>query len=274
MTIDAHQHFWKYDPGRHSWITDDMKAIRRDFQPEDLQPLLEMNDIEGCVVVQVDQTEDETLTLLSLANQHDFIKGVVGWIDLRNPNLDSRLQYFSSLKKLKGFRHIVQGEKPGFLLQRDFIDGVRQLARYDFSYDLLIYHHQLEEALDFVRQVPETRIVIDHLAKPSIATQNRKQWDIHMRAMAEAPNISCKVSGMVTEARWPGWKYEDFVPYLDGVMNAFGTGRLMYGSDWPVCLVAATYQEQLLIVKRYLQKLSSLEKNQIMGENAERFYNL
>lgn len=274
MTIDAHQHFWKYDPGRHSWITDDMKAIRRDFQPEDLQPLLEMNDIEGCVVVQVDQTEDETLTLLSLANQHDFIKGVVGWIDLRNPNLDSRLQYFSSLKKLKGFRHIVQGEKPGFLLQRDFIDGVRQLARYDFSYDLLIYHHQLEEALDFVRQVPETRIVIDHLAKPSIAAQNRKQWDIHMRAMAEAPNISCKVSGMVTEARWPGWKYEDFVPYLDGVMNAFGTGRLMYGSDWPVCLVAATYQEQLLIVKRYLQKFSSLEKNQIMGENAERFYNL
>lgn len=274
MTIDAHQHFWKYDPGRHSWITDDMKAIRRDFQPEDLQPLLEMNDIEGCVVVQVDQTEDETLALLSLANQHDFIKGVVGWIDLRNPNLDSRLQYFSSLKKLKGFRHIVQGEKPGFLLQRDFIEGVRQLARYDFSYDLLIYHHQLEEALEFVRQVPETRIVIDHLAKPSIATQNRKQWDIHMRAMAEAPNISCKVSGMVTEARWPGWKYEDFVPYLDGVMNAFGTGRLMYGSDWPVCLVAATYHEQLLIVKRYLQKFSALEKNQILGENAERFYNL
>lgn len=274
MNIDAHQHFWKYDPKRHSWITDDMKAIRRDFQPGDLRPLLELHNIEGCVAVQVDQTEDETLTLLSLANQHDFIKGVVGWIDLRNPDLDSRLQYFSSLKKLKGFRHIVQGEKPGFLLQREFINGVRQLARYDFSYDLLIYHHQLEEALAFVRQVPETRIVIDHLAKPSIATQDHSQWDIHMRSMAEAPNIYCKVSGMVTEARWPGWKYEEFVPYLEGVMNAFGTGRLMYGSDWPVCLVAATYEEQLSIVKKYLQEFSSGEKKQILGGNTERFYNL
>lgn len=274
MTIDAHQHFWKYDPGRHSWITDDMKAIRRDFLPEDLQPLLEMNDIDGCVVVQVDQTEDETLTLLSLANRHDFIKGVVGWIDLRNPDLDSRLQYFSSLKKLKGFRHIVQGEKPGFLLQRDFIDGVRRLAHYDLTYDLLIYHHQLEEAVAFARQVPETRIVIDHLAKPSIVTQDHGHWRVHMGVIAQSPNLYCKISGMVTEARWQGWKYDDFVPYLDVVMEAFGTGRLMYGSDWPVCLVAATYEEQLSIVRKYLQGSSPAEKNQILGGNAERFYNL
>lgn len=274
MTIDSHQHFWNYDRERHSWISDDMKAIRRNFRPEDLQPILEMHDIEGCVAVQVDQTEDETLALLSLANKHDFIKGVVGWIDLRNPALDSRLQYFSSLKKLKGFRHIVQGEKPEFLLQRDFINGVRQLARYDFTYDLLIYHYQLDEALAFVRQVPGTRIVIDHLAKPPIAAQDHKQWSIHMRAIAEAPNLCCKISGMVTEARWPGWKYEDFVPYLDTVMEAFGTGRLMYGSDWPVCLVAATYEEQLSIVKNFIQTFSSEEKKQILGGNAERFYNL
>jgi L-fuconolactonase len=251
-----------------------MKAIRRDFLPEHLQPLLQRHNIDGSVVVQVDQTEDETLSLLSMTNHHDFIKGVVGWIDLRNPDVDSRLAYFSSLKKLKGFRHIVQAERPRFLLQADFIRGVQRLARYGFTYDLLVYHHQLEDALEFVRQTPETKIVIDHLAKPSIAAQDRKQWEIHMRGMAEFPNVYCKVSGMVTEARWREWKYKDFVPYLDGVTNAFGTGRLMYGSDWPVCLVAATYEQQLSIVQEYLKAFSAAEKNQILGGNAERFYNL
>ena len=272
--IDSHHHFWHYDAARHSWITDDMKVIRRDFLPEDLQPLLQQHGIDGSVVVQVDQTEDETLSLVSMANQHDFIKGVVGWIDLHNPDVASRLTYFSSLKKLKGFRHIVQAEKPGFLLQPAFTNGVRTLAHYGFTYDLLIYHHQLEEALDFVRQTPETKIVVDHLAKPSIVTQDRKQWEAHIRAIAEFPNVFCKVSGMVTEARWPGWKYQDFVPYLDGVMNAFGTGRLMYGSDWPVCLVAATYEEQFSIIQKYLSAFSAAEKKQVLGGNAETFYNL
>ena len=272
--IDSHQHFWTYNPARHAWITDDMKVIRRDFLPEDLRPILQKNNIDGSVVVQVDQTEDETLSLLAMANRHDFIKGVVGWIDLVNANLESRLEYFSSLKKLKGFRHIVQAEKPGFLLKPAFIKGVQTLARHQFSYDLLVYHHQLEEALDFVRQVPQTKIVVDHLAKPSIVTQDRKQWEIHMRAMAEFPNVFCKVSGMVTEARWPGWSYQDFIPYLDGVINAFGTDRLLYGSDWPVCLVAATYEEQFSIVQKYITALSAPEKKQVLGGNAERFYNL
>jgi L-fuconolactonase len=272
--IDAHHHFWHYDAARHAWITDDMKAIRRDFLPGDLQPLLEQHDIDGSVVVQVDQTEDETLSLLSMSNHLDFIKGVVGWIDLRNPDVDSRLAYFSSLKKLKGFRHIVQAERPGFLLQPDFIKGVQRLARYGLTYDLLVYHYQLEDALEFVRRTPETKIVIDHLAKPSIATQDRKQWEIHMREMAELPNVYSKVSGMVTEARWQGWKYNDFVPYLDAVMNAFGTGRLMYGSDWPVCLVAASYEQQFSIIQQYLKAFSAAEKNQILGGNARRFYNL
>ena len=274
LMIDSHHHFWHYDPLRHSWITEDMKAIRRDFLPENLQPLLKQHGIEGSVVVQVDQSEEETLSLLSMANQHDFIKGVVGWIDLRNGDVESRLAYFSSLKKLKGFRHIVQAEGPGFLLQPAFIKGVNTLARYGFTYDLLVYHHQLPDALQFVRQAPETKIVVDHLAKPSIATHDRKQWEIHMQAMAEFPNVYCKISGMVTEARWEGWKYKDFVPYLDGVMNTFGTARLMYGSDWPVCLVAATYGEQLSIVQKYLEAFSAAEKKQILGGNAERFYNL
>ena len=251
-----------------------MKAIRRDFLPEDLQPLLKQHGIDGSVVVQVDQSEEETLSLLSTANQHEFIKGVVGWIDLRNRDVESRLAYFSSLKKLKGFRHIVQAESPGFLLQPSFINGVKTLGRYGFTYDLLVYHHQLGDALEFVSQAPEVKIVVDHLAKPSIATHDRKQWEIHMRAMAEFPNVHCKISGMVTEALWPGWKYKDFLPYLDGVINTFGTGRLMYGSDWPVCLVAATYGEQLSIVQKYLKAFSAAEKKQILGGNAERFYNL
>ena len=272
--IDSHQHFWKYDPVRHAWISDDMKVIRRDFQPADLKPLLERNGFDGCVVVQVDQTEDETLQLLTLANQHDFIKGVVGWIDLRNENLESRLEYFSGLKKLKGFRHIVQGEKPGFLLQPSFINGVRMLQQFELTYDLLIYHYQLPEAVDFLKQVPDTKVVIDHIAKPSISTSQINDWKINMALVAGFPNVYCKVSGMMTEAKWPGWKYDDFAPYLDVVFDVFGADRLMYGSDWPVCLVAASYKEQLSIVLNYLETFSTSEKKRILGENAKRFYNL
>ena len=272
--IDSHQHFWKYHPEKHAWINTGMRSIRRDFQPADLKPLLDKNNFEGCVVVQVDQTEDETLQMVSLANQHAFIKGVVGWIDLRNEDLASRLDYFSTLKNLKGFRHIVQGEQPGFLQQSSFIKGVRMLGRHGFTYDLLIYHHQLAEAIEFVKQIPETPIVIDHLAKPSINTQSIETWAAQIAAMAQFPNVSCKVSGMVTEARWREWKYDDFVPYLDVVFQAFGTGRLMYGSDWPVCLVAASYDEQLSIITNYLKDFSAPEKSKVLGENAKRFYNL
>jgi L-fuconolactonase len=272
--IDSHQHFWTYDATRHSWISDDMQVIRRNFLPGDLQPLLKQNNIEGSVAVQVDQTEDETLSLLSMANQHAFIKGVVGWIDLKNPDLESRLEYFSTLKKLKGFRHIVQAEKSGFLLHPAYINGVRALAPYQFTYDLLVYHHQLQDALAFVKQVPQTKIVIDHLAKPSISTQDRSEWEKQMRRLAAFPTVYCKVSGMVTEGRWNGWKYSDFVPYLDVVSDAFGTGRLMYGSDWPVCLVAASYEEQFSIIQKYFSDFSAGEKKQILGGNAERFYNL
>lgn len=272
--IDAHQHFWKYDAGRHSWITSEMKVLRRDFQPGDLKPLLEKNGIDGCVVVQVDQTEDETLSLLALANDHSFVKGVVGWIDLSNPALESRLEYFTRLKKLKGFRHIVQSEPPGFLESPDFIRGVKVLHGYNFTYDLLIYHYQLEEALKFVMQVPETRIVVDHLAKPAIAKKELSKWRDQMKSMAAYPNVYCKVSGMVTEADWGNWKADDFFPYLDAAFDAFGTSRLMYGSDWPVCLLAASYDEQFSIIRKYLDSFSSLEKKLVLGENAERFYNL
>lgn len=272
--IDSHQHFWKYDPERYSWITDDMKVIRRDFQPDELHPLLKTNNFDGCVTVQVEQTEEETLQLITLANQNAFIKGVVGWIDLRNDNVSSRLEYFSSLKKLKGFRHIVQGEPSGFLSQQSFSRGVNKLSDFGFTYDLLLYHYQLPEALEFVKTIRNTKIVVDHIAKPSIRTNDIDAWKKHMKALAQYDNIYCKVSGMVTEAKWPGWKYDDFVPYLDVVVEAFGTDRLMYGSDWPVCLVAASYDQQFSIVQKYFEAFSSDEKDRILGGNARRFYNL
>lgn len=274
MTIDAHQHFWKYDPVKDAWITDEMNVIQRDFLPIDLAPILRQNKIDGCISVQAAQTEVETDFLLSLVKGNDFIKGVVGWVDLRNPNLEQRLEYYSDFTVLKGFRHIVQAEPKGFLLDQKFIEGVRKLAEYNFTYDLLIYHHQLEEALAFVHHVPDVKIVVDHIAKPSIKTKEKTHWELNMAAMATYDNIYCKISGMVTEADWRDIRYENFEPYLDEVFEAFGTSRLMYGSDWPVCLLAASYEQQLSIVHRYISKLSVAEKLAVFGENAETFYNL
>lgn len=274
MNIDAHQHFWKYSPVSHAWINEEMKAIRRDFFPEDLEPLLQAQTIQGCVAVQADQAEDENHFLLSLASQNHMIKGVVGWVDFRANNLDERLQFFRQFSKLKGFRHVVQGEPKGFLEDKRFIEGVKKLANYGFTYDLLIYHYQLEEALEFVSQIPNVKIVIDHIAKPPIKSGDISTWKSDITVLGRYENIVCKISGMVTEADWKQWQYEDFTPYLDTIFETFGPARIMYGSDWPVCLVAATYQQQFSIVQQYLSRLSSSEKQMVMGENAKTFYNL
>jgi L-fuconolactonase len=272
--IDAHQHFWKYSPVKDAWITDDMKIIQRDFLPEDLAPVLASNGIEGCVAVQADQSEEETRFLLSLADKHDFIQGVVGWIDLCADNLAERLTYFSKYKKLKGFRHILQGAPAGFMLDPEFIQGVKTLADFNFTYDLLVYHNQLPEAIEFVKQLPEVKIVIDHLAKPSIRTADIAAWKRDIASIAIFKNVHCKLSGMVTEADWKNRKADDFIPYLDVLFDAFGAGRILYGSDWPVCLVAASYQQQLSIAQTYLSTFSEHEKLLVMGENARKFYNL
>jgi L-fuconolactonase len=274
MLLDSHQHFWQYYPMRDAWITEDMAVLRRDFMPEDLKPILEQHGVRGCVAVQADPSEAETHFLLTLAEQHAFIRGVVGWVDLRDDALEDRLAYFSSYPKLKGFRHIVQGEPKGFLRDPNFIRGVRMLARYNYTYDLLIYHHQLEEALYFVQQVPEVKIVVDHLAKPSIRTGEKTHWELNMAALSTFDHVSCKVSGMVTEADWHQWKPADFYPYLDELMESFGPSRLLYGSDWPVCLLAASYEQQLFIVQSYLAAMSAGEKDRVLGENAVNFYNL
>lgn len=275
MIIDSHQHFWKYHPVKDAWITDDMKVIQSDFLPEHLQAILQQNGVHGCVAVQADQSEDETQFLLDLAAVHPFVKGVVGWVDLRADNLPARLAHYAGYEKLKGFRHIVQGEPdPAFLLREDFCKGVRALAQYDFTYDILVYPIQLPAVEKFVQLFPGHRLVIDHLAKPYCKTGDIAGWEKSMRAIAQAGHVYCKISGLVTEADWQRWKPEDFRPYLDVVLEAFGPQRLMYGSDWPVCLVAANYAQVKGIVTDYISRLSESEQAAIMGGNAAAFYKL
>lgn len=272
--IDAHQHFWKFDPVRDAWIDESMQVLRHDFVPDDLAPLLKENKIEGSVAVQADQSEDETLFLIDHATKNSIVKGVVGWVDLKNKNLEERLSYFSQYGLLKGFRHIVQGQPAGFLNDPTFRKGVQSLSRHGFTYDLLIYQNQLPEAIDFVSSLHDVRIVLDHMAKPSIAEGEISEWKKNITRLASIGNIHCKLSGMVTEARWHQWKYEQFVPYLDVVVEAFGPSRLMFGSDWPVCLLSASYHQQLEIVQKYISKLSADEQEQIKGRNTINFYHL
>jgi L-fuconolactonase len=274
MRIDSHQHFWNYDPERDSWITDDMKVLRDNFLPEQLLPLLSENKIDGCVSVQADQSLRETDFLLQLAKEYSFIKGVVGWIDLRSPMLEEQARRYSHEKKLKGFRHIVQSEPAGFLRNPVFIDGVRKIARHGYTYDLLIYEHQMEDALYFLSQTDDVKIVIDHIAKPSIRTGEKTKWELNLAGMSTFQNVYCKVSGMVTEADWANWKKDDIIPFLDEVFETFGPSRLMYGSDWPVCFLAAGYETQLKLVTDYIGALSTSEQEQVMGGTAVAFYNL
>lgn len=274
MRIDAHQHFWKFDPVRDSWITDHMSVIKRDFLPEHLKPLLLDNGLDGCIAVQADQSTAETDFLITLAEQNAFVKGVVGWVDLAASDLKEQLDQYNHKSLLKGFRHIVQSEPKGFLTTRKFINGVRELRDTRFTYDLLIYHHQLDDVLYFLNEISDLRIVVDHIAKPSIRTGEKTHWELKMAAVASFPNVCCKISGMVTEADWKSWTKEQIYPFLDEIFESFGTSRIMYGSDWPVCLLAASYEQQLEVVTSYIAALSESEQQRIMGGTAEEFYNL
>jgi L-fuconolactonase len=274
LRIDAHQHFWNFDPDRHQWITDEMSILKKDFLPDHLAPIFNENKIDGCVAVQVDQSEVETKYLLELAKQNLFIKGVVGWIDLRSDKIHEQLEYFSQFKNLKGFRHIVQSEPKGFLTQKIFLFGISQLEKYNLTYDILIYHHQLQEAFDFVKDFPHQKFVVDHLAKPDIRNHEFISWSKGIKQLASFENVFCKLSGFTTEAHWKTWVPENFTPYFDFVLENFGTKRVMYGSDWPVCLLASNYKNQLTLVEDSISKLSTSEKQLIMGGNAIDFYNL
>jgi L-fuconolactonase len=277
MTIDSHQHFWIYDAVRDAWINDQMTRIRQNFLPEDLFPLLKANGVDGCVAVQADQSEAETLFLLALAEKYSsFVKGVVGWVDLRAANLYEKLEYYSQYELLKGFRHVAQAELDDFLARPEVIKGIRQLTAFDFTYDILIYPTQLKAALHLVRELPQVDFVVDHLAKPYIKDQKINTWSNYMRQLAAQPHVLCKVSGMVTEADWQHWTKKDFYPYLDVLFESFGPDRLMFGSDWPVCLVAAEYEQVIGLVRDYMTNVgfSASDQAKVFGENATRFYRL
>lgn len=273
--IDAHQHFWHYHPVRDTWITEEMAVLRHNFLPKDLHRIFEENGVEGCISVQADQSEEETEFLLSLAEKHDFIRGVVGWIDLRDTSLDARLEAYSERKHLCGFRHIVQGEPDvNFLLREDFQQGIGQLNDYGFTYDILVYPHQLGAVLEFVRRFPEQPFVIDHLAKPYVRDGFIDGWSVLMQEIGRCENVYCKVSGLVTEADWERWHLNDFIPYLDVVFEAFTPDRLMFGSDWPVCRLAAAYDEVLGVVVQYAAHLDQAEQEKLFYKNALEFYRL
>jgi L-fuconolactonase len=275
MRIDAHQHFWIYNSDEYDWIDESMAALRCNFLPRDLKLELDRCRIQGCVAVQARQSIDETRWLLELAGQNPFILGVVGWVDLLSIDVRSQLKTFAANPKLVGIRHIVQSEADDrFLLRPDFLRGIATLQEFDLAYDILIYPKHLQVATEFVERFPRQRFVLDHMAKPPIRSGGMQPWADGMRKLGEFPNVYCKFSGLVTEANWQHWRAEDITPYLDVAFEAFGADRLMIGSDWPVCLVAASYSQTLNLVEDYLARHDSLTNEGVLGGNAQKFWRL
>jgi len=279
MQIDSHQHFWSYSAADYPWIGAGMERLARDYLPGDLGPVAAAEGIGGTVAVQARQTLEETHWLLGLAEQHPLIRGVVGWVDLRSPRVAEQLAAVADRKHLVGMRHVVQDEPdPRFLLGPEFVRGLKSLEPVGLTYDLLLYPQQLPAAVELAASLPEQPFVLDHLAKPRIAAWNARgdmaSWRRDIEALARHKNVCCKLSGLVTEAAWRQWRPTDFTPYLDVALAAFGPDRLMFGSDWPVCLLAADYAEVAGIVRDSCGTLSPAEQAAIWGGTATRFYGL
>jgi L-fuconolactonase len=275
MRIDAHQHFWTYSAAEYPWIGPGMERLARDYLPPDLAPLVAAEGIDGSVAVQARQSVAESRWLLELAAAHPLVKGVVGWVDLQSERVGDDLHALAANPTFVGVRHVVQDEPdPRFVLGEAFLRGIRQLHQHGLTYDLLLHPEQLPAAIELVGLLPEQPFVVDHLAKPRIAIGELDGWERDIRAIARHENVCCKVSGMVTEAAWQGWRQDDFTPYLDVVLDAFGPERLMVGSDWPVCLLAGEYAEVAAIPRAYLSRLSATEQALVHGGTAVRFYGL
>jgi L-fuconolactonase len=275
MRIDAHQHFWSYSAAEYPWIGKGMERLAHDHLPADLAPLAAAEGIGGTIAVQARQSLEESRWLLELADANPLILGVVGWVDLRSTHVEDQLRAFAEHPKFVGVRHVVQDEPdPRFLLGDSFLHGIRKLATFGLTYDLLLYPQQLPAAAEFVGRFPEQPFVLDHLAKPRIKAGELDPWRQDLRALAAHGNVLCKLSGMVTEADWQGWKRSDFTPYLEVALEIFGPKRLMIGSDWPVCTLAAGYPDTIGIVREFLAPLAAAEREAIEGGNAARFYAL
>ncbi|HZG77577.1 MAG TPA: amidohydrolase family protein [Paenibacillus sp.] len=274
MKIDSHQHFWVYDREEFGWTGGPDSPISKSFSPEQLAPLLRANGFDGAVAVQARTSLAENDYLLGLADEHDFIRAVVGWVDLTSPDVEEQLAKVAGHPKFNGVRHIAQAEADDFLARDDFARGIKALSAFGLTYDILIYHRQLPAAIELVRKFPEQPFVVDHLAKPDIKGGTLEPWKERMRELAKHDNVMCKVSGMVTEADVADWKHDDFAPYLETVFEAFGPSRLMYGSDWPVCLLGADYAGALGIVERATAGWSEADRERLFGGNCAAFYGM
>lgn len=275
MRIDAHQHFWKYNPTEYSWISDSMKILKKDFLPVDLKPELDKMKFDGSVAVQARQSIEETRWLLNLAGTYGFIKGVIGWIDLCSKGVESQLAEFSSNQLLVGVRHVLHDEPDDkFMLQEDFLNGISLLKKFNLVYDLLIFPRHIPYAVELVEQFPDQKFVLDHISKPRIKDKIVSPWKEGIEQLAGHQNVFCKLSGMVTEASWQDQKRGDFAPYLDVVIDSFGPSRLMIGSDWPVCTLASSYNDTMQIIFDYISSVNQAERDLIMGHNAGIIYNL
>ncbi|MFL0374049.1 amidohydrolase family protein [Paenibacillus amylolyticus] len=275
MKLDAHQHFWEYNVAEYGWIGEEMKTIRQSFLPEDLEPLLIQSGLEGCIAVQARQSLTETEWLLQLADRHECIKGVVGWVDLCSNEVRNQLELFASNPYLKGVRHVIQDEPDlDYVLREDFQRGISLLKEYDLAYDLLVSKEQLPYAVELVKAFPEQRFVLDHLAKPDIKSGILSPWKEALESLAVQPNAYCKLSGMVTEADWANWTPSDFTAYLNIAIEAFGAERLMFGSDWPVSNVSATYSEVYGLINSHINVLPILDQQMILGGTCAAFYQI
>jgi L-fuconolactonase len=275
MIIDSHHHFWKYNPIEYDWIDDSMKVIRKNFLPENLELTISEAGVDGVISVQARQSVEETEWLIGMAHQNDFIKGVVGWLPMMEDNIEDDLEKYSGEKILKGLRHVIQGETdPEFILRKDFNRGISLLRKFSLVYDILIVERQLPNTIRFADQHPDQKFVLDHIAKPLIGKSELSPWRENIRELARRENVNCKISGMVTEADFENWTPAQLQPYFDVVLEAFGPDRVLFGSDWPVCLVATTYKNWMGLVQKNISELSKPEQAKIMGENAVRIYQL
>lgn len=272
--IDTHVHFWNFDPVKDAWINEEMNAIRKDFSPKNLIRTYSELQITGCIAVQANQAEEENDFLLTLAEQNEIIKGIVGWVDLKSKNLEERLKYWSSFKKIKGWRHVLQAENSSFFLSEDFVNGIKTLKKFNYTYDLLCYHNQLPDIIKLVDKAADQPYVLDHCGKPDVKSQDLKAWAENIKTLAQNPNIYCKLSALLVEADWKNWKEIEIFNCFDVIFEHFGTNRVMYGSDWPVVLLSRPYADWFNLVAKYASKFSIQEKENLFLNAASSFYKL
>jgi L-fuconolactonase len=275
MRIDAHQHFWHYQPDTHGWISDEMSVLRKDFMPEELKTPLADFSFDGSVVVQANETYAENDFLLDIAQKHNYIKGIVGWINLLDPNAEIKMIALKSIPSIVGFRTIMQGSPDEkYLGNKLFYENVKRLASFDYTFDLLVHNNQLDSLIRFTDKLPDNRFILDHLGKPAIKNKEYKEWKSEIKILAANPNMYCKLSGMTTEADLKNWTYNDLYPYMEIAAEYFGIDRICFGSDWPVCLAAGSFATTYSVVDQFCAQLKQEEKDKIFGQNTKDFYKL